>query len=209
LIFRQLVLATVILCIPVAYVQAEGGNLFRYKDDQGRVVLNDHVPPEHIPRGYSVLNSYGQVVKIVPRQLSEEELAAREGSAAEREAKARQTAAQDRSDQRLLTIFSNPQDAERARERKIEALDVMISINLSNVVRLRSEYDIAQGKAAVQERSGKEVPAHLLEKIERIDRQIVKLEETNTEKEKEKTVVRESYAKDIARLKVLIKQGRK
>lgn len=207
--FRRLVLTIVILSVQAPHLYAEGGSLYRYKDDQGRVVLNDHVPPELIKKGYSVLNSYGQVVKVVPRELSEEELTAREGSLAEREVKARQKAAQDKSDQRLLTIFSNPQDAERALERKIEALDVIISINLSNIARLRSEYDGVQAKAADQERAGRDVSAHILEKIERIERQISKLEETNSEKEKEKVVVRESYARDIDRLKVLIQQGRK
>ena len=188
---------------------ADSGKLYRYNDEHGRVVLNDRIPPELISRGYSILNRHGQVIKVVPRELTEEEITLRDGNKGERTQRVLQEALQVKADQRLLTIFSNPQDAERARDRKIEALEVIVSINKSNIARLRSEYDVDQEKAAVQERAGKNVPEHLLEKIERIERQIDKLEETNTEKEKEKLGVRESYAKDIDRLKILIEQGRK
>jgi len=195
------------LLSPVVY--AEPGKLYRYNDAQGRIVLNDRIPPEMISNGYSILNRNGQVIKVVPRELTEEEITLRDGSKGERQHSALRASQQKKADQRLLTIFSNPEDAERARERKLEALDVIISINKSNIARLRSEYDVTQEQAAIQERAGKEVAEHLLEKIERIERQIDKLEETNAEKENEKLVVIESYAKDIKRLKILIEQGRK
>mgnify|MGYP000482806745 CR=1 FL=1 len=207
--FRKLALGIAMFGLLSSAVSAEPGRLYRYNDAQGRVVLNDRIPPELISKGYSILNRHGQVVKVVPRELTEEEITLRDGSKGERKQRALREAQQEKADQRLLTIFSNPEDAERARERKIEALDVIISINKSNIVRLRSEYDITQEQAAVQERAGKPVAEHLLEKVERFERQINKLEETNAAKEKEKLVVRESYAKDIERLKILIEQGRK
>ncbi len=207
--FRELALCMAMIGVLSSSAYAEAGKLYRYNDAQGRVVLNDRIPPELISKGYSILNRNGQVIKVVPRELTEEEITFRDGSKGERKQRALRAAQQDKADQRLLTIFSNPEDAERARERKIEALDVIISINKSNVMRLRSEYDVTQEKAAVQERAGKSVAEHLLEKIERFERQINKLEETNEEKEKEKLAVRESYAKDIDRLKILIEQGRK
>ncbi len=207
--FRKLALYMAMFGLLSSAAYAEPGKLYRYNDEHGRVVLNDRIPPEFISKGYSVLNRSGQVTKVVPRELTEEEITLRDGSKGERKQRALRAAQQEKADQRLLTIFSNPEDAERARERKIEALDVIISINKSNIMRLRSEYDVTQEQAAVQERAGKSVGEHLLEKIERFERQIDKLEGTNTEKEKEKLVVRESYAKDIDRLKILIEQGRK
>ncbi len=206
---RKLALYVAMFGLLSSAAYAEPGKLYRYNDAQGRVVLNDRIPPELISRGYSILNRRGQLIKVVPRELTEEEITLRDGSKGERKQRVLQEALQKKADQRLLTIFSNPEDAERARERKIEALDVMISINQSNIMRLRSEYDVSQEQAAAKERAGKSVGERLLEKIERFDRQIIKLEETNAEKEEEKLAVRESYAKDIERLKILIKQGRK
>ena len=206
---RELALCMAMFGIVASAAYAESGKLYRYNDAQGRVVLNDRIPPELISKGYSILNRSGQLIKVVPRELTEEEITLRDGSKGERKQRVLQEASQKKADQRLLTIFSNPEDAERARERKIEALNVIISINQSNIMRLRSEYDVTQEQAAAQERAGQSVGERLQEKIERFDRQIVKLEETNAEKEKEKLAVRESYAKDIDRLKILIKQGRK
>ena len=69
--------------------------------------------------------------------------------------------------------------------------------------------ETARLETAERERAGKEVPEHLVEKMERIDRQIRKLQETIDEKESEKEQVRKQYARDIERLKFLMrKQGR-
>ena len=49
-------------------------NLYRYKNDVGGTVVDWHVPAKFAGRGYEVLNSQGQVIEVVPRQLSEGEL---------------------------------------------------------------------------------------------------------------------------------------
>ena len=49
-------------------------NLYRYKNDVGGTVVDWHVPAKFEGRGYEVLNSQGQVIEVVPRQLSEGEL---------------------------------------------------------------------------------------------------------------------------------------
>ena len=53
---------------------AFSGNLCRYKNDVGGTVVDWHVPAKFAGRGYEVLNSQGQVIEVVPRQLSEGEL---------------------------------------------------------------------------------------------------------------------------------------
>ena len=40
----------------------------------GGTVVDWHVPAKFAGRGYEVLNSQGQVIEVVPRQLSEGEL---------------------------------------------------------------------------------------------------------------------------------------
>lgn len=177
--------------------------MYRYKDEQGVTVIRDSVPPHIVHKGYDVIGSDGLLIERVPRALTKEEIEALEGTASVRDAQRRKDEAQEAADKKLLTMFSSPRDAERARERKIEALDVLISVHRGNIIRLRAEYDIVQKQAADIERSGQPVPEHLIEKMDRIDRQIIKLEENIEEKEAEKLVVRASYAKDIERLKEL------
>ncbi|MCG8673097.1 MAG: DUF4124 domain-containing protein [Pseudomonadales bacterium] len=183
---------------------------YRYEDENGLKVIHDSIPPEMVHKGYDILGADGRLIRKVPRALTKEEIEAIKAKKESGAVLAEQAAKQAEADKRLLTIFSNPQDAERARDRKLEALDVLISVNRGNIARLKSEFEIAQQQAATRERAGQKVPDHMIEKMDRVDRQIQKLETNITEKELEKTMVREQYAKDIDRLKFLMRQqGRK
>ena len=66
-------LASVIL-LALMSSYAFSDNLYRYKNDVGGTVVDWHVPAEYAGRGYEVLNAQGEVVEVVPRQLSAEEL---------------------------------------------------------------------------------------------------------------------------------------
>lgn len=199
-------LAVLVLGLVVAATSLAAARFYRYEDDNGVRVIRDTIPPDKVHKGYDILGSDGRLIKRVPRSLTEEELEALEESKETREQMAEERARQEAADKKLLTIFSAPKDAERARDRKIEALDVLISVNRGNIVRLQSEYEQAQQQAAARERAGNAVPEHLIEKMDRIDRQIRKLQETIDEKEVEKEQVRQEYAEDIERLKYLMRQ---
>ena len=66
-------LASVIL-LALMSSSAFSDNLYRYKNNVGGTVVDWHVPAEYAGRGYEVLNAQGEVVEVVPRQLSAEEL---------------------------------------------------------------------------------------------------------------------------------------
>ena len=180
--------------------QALAVNFYRYENDEGRKVMTQTLPPEVVSRGYEVLNDRGTVIKVVPRALTKEELAAQ----AEEERQKRQDAEQLERDKQLLTIFSSPKDAERARDRKLEAIDVYINVTKGNISKLQNEYNAAQAQAAARERSGEQVPEYLVSKMDSFGRQIRRAEESIAEKEQEKISIREEYQEDIDRLKYLM-----
>lgn len=183
---------------------------YRYEDNNGQKVIHDSIPPSMVHKGYDILGADGRLIRTVPRALTKEEIEALNAKKESGAVLAEEAAKQAEADKKLLTIFSNPQDAERARDRKLEALDVLISVNRGNIVRLKSEFETAQQLAATRERAGQAVPDHMIEKMDRVDRQIQKLQASNEEKELEKVMVRDQYAKDIERLKFLMRQqGRK
>lgn len=176
--------------------------MYRYENDQGVVVIDYSIPPELVYKGYEVLNASGRVIEKVPRALTREELAAK--SEAEREKL--DVARQAQADKKLLSIFSGPADAERARDRKIEALDVYINVTRGNIMKLQSDFNQAQAQAAERERAGQAVPEYLVDKMDSLGRQIRQAEESIKEKDGEKDVIRAEYAKDIERLQELAKQ---
>jgi hypothetical protein len=194
-----------LLCSLLWCSNAMAKNFYRYQSEEGRPVITQTLPPHAVHRGYEILNESGRVVKVVPRALTEEELAA----LSEVERSKQQQAEQAQRDKKLLTIFSSPKDAERARDRKLEALDVYINVTRGNILKLKGEFNDAQSRAAQKERAGQEVPEFLVQSMNSLGRQIQEAEESIVEKEQEKVVIRKEYQKDIDRLKLLVEARRK
>lgn len=136
-------------------------DLYRYVDDKGVVVLDRHgVPPQHIGKGYEVLNDQGRVTRVVPAAPTAQE---RQRLLEE---KTRAT-----SDARLLRLYASVEDVERAKARKLSELDSVIGITRGNLQSLRSQQANLQSQAAAHERAGRKVPKQLLTQIDNINKE--------------------------------------
>jgi hypothetical protein len=141
------------LLLPVVAGAAE---LYRYVDDKGTTVLSRQgVPPEHIGKGYEVLNDQGRVIQVIPPAPSAEEMKLILADKA-----------RARSDAQLLRLYSTPEDVERARARKLAELDGLIGVARGNLQSVRTQQANLQSQAADHERAGRTVPAHLLAQID-------------------------------------------
>jgi len=175
------------LCSPLLVTAAE---MYRYVNERGVTVIDRQgVPPEHVAKGYEVLNEQGRVISVVPPAPS----AAERQRLAEEKAKAS-------SDAQLLRIYSEVGDVDRARDRKLAELDGAISVAQSNLQSLRTQQGNLQEKAAEFERAGRKVPEHLLVQIENL-----KIEQAGVETDigryRETRVSEEAaFAADRARL---------
>jgi hypothetical protein len=177
-------------------VMAGAAELYRYVDDRGITVLSHQgVPPQHIARGYEVLNSQGRVIRVVAPAPSAEEM---KEILAER--------ARVGSDAQLLRLYSTPEDVERARERKMAELDGLISGANGNLQSALTQQGNLQGQAADHERAGREVPAQLLAQIEsqKVEQQRLKGEiERYREARRQASA---SFDAERARLEVLLQR---
>lgn len=178
--------------------------LYRYTNENGGVVLDFQIPPDQIYRGYTVLSPGGTVLEVVPPSMTPQEREELKRKEPERLKVLDAQKKREEDDRKLLAVFTAPSDAERARDRKLEALDLQISVDKGNVARLQADLDATQMQAANKERSGQEVPDFVVEKIDSLTRQIAKLGEGVKVREKEKQIIREAYALDIERLKYLL-----
>ena len=174
-------LSTVVL-LTLITTGAMAGNLYRYENDQGVMVIDDQVPPEFVHKGYDIISTSGRLIQRVPRALTQEELAAKSAEAQQAELDARQKEA----DKKLLTIFSSPADAERARDRKIESLDVYINVTRGNINKLQGDFNNAQSHAAEKERAGQKVPEFLVTSMDSLRRQIEQAEASILERKKKR-----------------------
>ncbi|MVW73888.1 DUF4124 domain-containing protein [Pseudomonas xionganensis] len=175
-------------------VLAGASELYRYTDEKGTTVLSRQgVPPEHIARGYEVLNSQGRVVRVVPPAPSAEEM---QEILAEK--------ARAKSDGQLLRLYSNLDDVERARERKMAELDSLIGVARGNLQSARVHQGNLQGQAAEHERAGRQVPEHLLAQIENQKAEQERLKADIERYRQARTEADAAFDADRDRLKVLL-----
>lgn len=174
------------------------GNLYRYTGEKG-LVIDDHVPPEYVPKGYEVLNSQGFVIDTVLPALSAEEKAAMsEQALIKQEAKV-----QAASDAKLLERYSDSGDAVLARDRQTGALETMIVIVEGTIKKLKQEEQKELERAAANERRGAEVPEAVLMNLDSVRKQIRDAEQQVENQKQEQSRIRSEFDDTIARLKTL------
>lgn len=195
-----LVLSVLAFVLPNTAVAAD---FYRYTNDQGVMVVDDHVPPEHVKKGYEVVNEKGVVTRVVPRELTpdEQEVADAEKLQEDR-AKAEQLRLQE-WDESLLMRYSTIEDIEAAKERALMDLRIRVSILKSNKRSLKQQVENYQSEAAEMERMGAEVDVARLSKIEDLQSEIATTDRAIGERENEIEAVSTAYDIDIERFAML------
>ncbi|MDX1755124.1 MAG: DUF4124 domain-containing protein [Marinobacter sp.] len=173
--------------------------MYRYQDENGRTVISSTVPQQASQRGYEILDNSGRVIKTIDPAPTPEEIAAREAQ----EARQRQLERQQERDRTLLKRFSHPDEAVRAMERKLQELEGLTQLKRGNISVIANQLDSEQARAADLERSGREIPEATLQKINRLQNQILDIEEEIEEQKAEIDRVRARFVEDIERLEII------
>ncbi|KRW71841.1 MULTISPECIES: DUF4124 domain-containing protein [Stutzerimonas stutzeri subgroup] len=175
---------------------ASAAELYRYVDERGVVVLDRHgVPPQHISRGYQVLNEQGRVIRVVPPAPSAEEFARLQAQKA-----------RDASDAQLLRLYASVEDVERAETRKLAELGSVIGLARGNLQSIRNQRSSLQKQAANHERAGRKVPDNLLAQIKNLEKEEQSLLRDLTRFEKARADAEVSFANDRQRVAELLGQ---
>ena len=189
-------------CAPAQQKGPEGlppGAVYRYTNVQGNMVLTSVLTPEGVQVGYEIVDSQGRVIRTVPPAPSADELE----EIREARERARSEAQQALRDAELKRMYAAPEDAERARDRQISALQLNIDYARGNLAQTRTRLDQEISSAARIERSGRRVPENTALVIDRYTRQISELETDIAHYEQEIIKVRESFEPIIERLRVI------
>jgi hypothetical protein len=198
---QTLLCAVILLTLPLS---ANSRDLYRYTNDEGNMVVDDRVPNEYVSRGYEVINEEGTVIKVVPRELTEEEL---EQQDAQIKIAAAAAAEKERIriwDESLLLRYSSIEDIEAAKERALRDLRIRVSILKSNTRSLKQQVENYQTVAADIERSGGTVDLSRLEAIEELQSEIAIIERSIIDRQAEVERVQEGFQLDIDRFEVLL-----
>ena len=178
--------------------------LYRYIDDQGVTVINYSIPPQFVHKGYEILNRDGSVHKVVPRSLTDEEMADRSSKAYQDRVAADESERLRKWDESLLLRYSSIEDIEAARTRSLSELRIRINILRSNVRSLKNQVESNQSRAADIERSGGSVPVELVAAIGGLQSEIAETDRSIQERLREIEVVGQGFQRDIDRFALLL-----
>ena len=179
-------------------------DLYRYYDGEGKMVIDYRVPAEYAGAGYEVLNEDGVVIKVVPKELTEEEKQQRNALEIQQAAAEAERERLRKWDESLLLRYSTIADIEDMRERSLRDLRIRVSILKSNRRSLKQQVENYQSQAADLERSGREVDVDRLQVIEELQGEISATDRAIAEREREIQEVSTGYQADIERFAQLL-----
>ena len=186
--------------IAAEQVEIPPGSIYYYQDHEGRKQVGQFVPSEFIKYGYTIRDRFGYEVLVVDREMTAEEILQKEAEAQQ----AKAALEQKRADEILLKNYSSTEDLNRVYNNRKESIDIIIEITRGNIIQMQSELQDQQDIAVKAERSGRDVPAHIVTRIDEIDEQISELLSFVEQKEGEKDVLSEQQEKELERLKLLL-----
>lgn len=196
-----LLCAVLLLTLPLA---AYSRDLYRYTNERGILVIHDRITAEYATKGYEVINEKGVVTKVVPRQLTEEELAQRDVKEQMAAAVAAERERLRKWDESLLLRYSTIEDIEAARERALRDLRIRVSILKSNTRSLKQQVENYQAIAADTERGGGTVDVQRLSAIEELQSEIAITERSVVDRQAEIERVKGEFQLDIGRFELLL-----
>lgn len=179
-------------------------DLYRYYDGEGKMVIDYRVPAEYAGAGYEVLNEDGVVIKVVPRELTEEEKQQRNALEIQQAAAEAEQERLRKWDESLLLRYSTIADIEDMRERSLRDLRIRVSILKSNRRSLKQQVENYQSQAADLERRGQDVGVDRLQAIEELQREIAATDRAIAERQREIQEVSAGYQADIERFAQLL-----
>ncbi|MEH3021662.1 MAG: DUF4124 domain-containing protein [Pseudomonas oryzihabitans] len=193
MVVRRAAASLLLLALPLA---SQGAELYRYLDRNGTLVIDRQgVPPEYAGKGYDVLNEQGRVIRKVAPALPAEEL--------ERRERARQQAL---ADEQLRKLYSNVEDIDRAKARKLAELESLMQIKKANLEAARQLQAQLMEQAAVLQRNGQTLPGDMQARLETAAADQVRLQADLDRYETIRRATGAAFDHDRARMQELERQ---
>jgi len=191
-------LCSVLLLAPLAQAAPGPGDTvntnvyYRYINNQGIKVLDRSIPPQYIRNGYEVVAINGEVLRVVEPAPSEAD--------AERVLHEKKVQhAQQQNDALLRRRYSTLHDIDAVKSRTLLELQSNIDILQTNLTNIRLQIEQAQSRAALVERSGREVPEDMLKNLADLDAEVVDTREQIKQRQTEYQLQSDRFDEDRRR----------
>ena len=179
---------TVLLMVLLSpWMVLNASELYRYYNQQGVLVTTDTPPADAATNDYEVVNESGRVLRIVSALDGAKDL----------------SNDQSKLDNYLLTSFSNVEDIQSLKERKVQLLKRGIEQLKSNLTALAARENKIYFDASNIELSGDVVPQSVAEQLQILQNARVELTGTLAQRREEYKTLERRYEGFIARFRVL------
>jgi len=193
-------LLALLICLPLV----AGGNLFRWRDADGKLHIGDNLPAEAIQKGYDIIDERGRVLKHVDPPPSPEELRKRREAARKAELERQRRVAQAERDRALLLTYGSVAEIERARDERLNLIRSQIRVNRDRLQQLEKELEQLQQNARRNFLDKKrKLPPMLAERIERKQAEIATTRKRLQRYEQSYARIKARFEKDIRRFREL------
>lgn len=155
-------LGPLLLCL-LFPLEVTAGELYRYKNSDGVIVMEDRIPPRYVNDGYEVLSKSGRVVKVVPPYT--------ENSAGTSERNQEARLQREKDDRYLLATYRSLEEIQYSKSRKLAQLEREISIVETNLSDTRQRRENQLARAASFQASGREVPEGVREMLVKLEQE--------------------------------------
>ncbi|MFT5451177.1 MAG: hypothetical protein ACI9N9_000661 [Enterobacterales bacterium] len=192
-----------LLFVLALFSEALEAKMYRYKNSEGKTVVNSILPPKFSQGGYEVLSDSGLVIEMVaPRKTAEQlrEELINKATIIEEERIKRE---QEELDIILINSYTDISDIERARDNELVGKDRSAMLFKQNIRRLTRLLEDTQNRAARDERLGRVLTKELLDEISRYKKRITEEEDEVVKLEDDKLNISERYASSIIRFSEL------
>ena len=178
---------------------AHAEKFFRYKNEQGVLVIGHTIPPKFVAGGYTIVNEHGMVVKVIEPAPTAADLESR-AAARQKEAEQERIIKQD---ELLVSRYSSVEDITASQTRVLDEIDVRLSILRGNLRTLRSQIEKQRERAANLERLGRTVPDNVTANIATMQMEVDDTRASIKQRNAEKQLVVTQFEADIERFKLL------
>lgn len=144
---------------------------YRYKNEQGLLVLTQTLPAEYATKGYEILNDKGRVLKVVPPALTAEQIAERDAALERQRLAEIERQKQIKIDEELRQLYSHPNDAVRVLDRRLQDFNGLIEIKKAKINTLQDQIADQEADAAARQRKGYPVLEESLAKINSLQKE--------------------------------------
>jgi hypothetical protein len=192
------------LLLATLALPAVAANIYKYLDENGGTVFNSYIPAEYVSKGYTILNAQGQVIQVVPRAATPEEIAAQAANKAAEEQALADRLVQQENDKLLTRLYRAPDEIERKRDYTLDQMKTQQDLARLGLTKASAEVARVQAIIDTAKKEGREPSADAVKKIEdgKTEESVLQAQINKMETDKAKVIA--DASRDIMRLREIM-----